>query len=52
MLPGDKVTVHSEKIFFRLGKLKCRVELKNIFDETIAKGEMSGMIIKISKTNQ
>ena len=52
VLPGDKVTVHSEKIFFRLGKLKCRVELKNIADETIAKGEMSGMIIKISKTNQ
>jgi 3-hydroxyacyl-[acyl-carrier-protein] dehydratase len=52
VLPGEKVIVLSEKIFFRLGKLKCRVEMKNIADETIAKGEMSGMIIKSTKLIQ
>ena len=52
VLPGEKVIVLSEKIFFRLGKLKCRVEMKNMADETIAKGEMSGMIIKSTKLIQ
>ncbi len=52
VLPGDKVFVHSEKIFFRLGKLKCKVEMKNSADELIASGEMSGMLIKQNKKNQ
>ena len=49
VLPGEKVIVHSEKIYFRLGKLKCRVEMKNSSDELIAKGELSGMLISEKK---
>jgi len=49
VLPGDRVIVHSEKIFYRLGKLKCRVEMKNLAEDIIAKGELSGMLIKTSK---
>ena len=52
VLPGEKVFVQSEKVFFRLGKLKCRVEMKNMDDEIIAKGEMSGMLIKTTKIIQ
>ena len=44
--------LQSEKVFFRLGKLKCRVEMKNMDDEIIAKGEMSGMLIKTTKIIQ
>jgi 3-hydroxyacyl-[acyl-carrier-protein] dehydratase len=52
VLPGDMVFVRSEKIFFRLGKLKCKVEMKNSAGELIASGEMSGMLIKQTKQNQ
>lgn len=45
VLPGEKVKVVSEKIFFRLGKLKCKVEMWNANGERVAKGVLSGMII-------
>ncbi len=46
VLPGDKVIVKSNKIYFRLGKLKCDVTMYDSHEEIIAKGEMSGMLIK------
>lgn len=42
--PNEKVTVISEKIYFRFGKLKCKVQMKNVNDETVSRGVISGMI--------
>lgn len=46
VFPGEKVTVISEKIYFRFQKLKCKVKLLNGKDEIVAKGTISGMILK------
>lgn len=45
VLPEEKVTVVSEKTYFRLGKLKCQVQMWNDKKERVAKGTLSGMII-------
>ncbi len=42
--PGDKVTVISEKVYFRFGKLKCRVKMYNAEDKLICEGILSGML--------
>ncbi|MHA4810374.1 3-hydroxyacyl-ACP dehydratase FabZ family protein [Flavitalea flava] len=44
VLPGEKVTVMSRKQYFRFGKLKCQVEMRNPAEELIAKGLFSGFI--------
>ena len=44
VLPGEKVTVVSQKKYFRFGKLKCLVEMHNNAAELIAKGVFSGII--------
>ena len=46
VLPGEKVMVKSEKIYFRLGKLKCKVSMNNEQGETVCKGVLSGMSIR------
>lgn len=46
VFPGEKVTVISEKVYFRFQKLKCKVKLLNTKDEIVAKGTISGMILK------
>jgi len=43
VFPEEKVTVISEKIYFRLGKLKCNVQMKNEKGEVVCKGIISGM---------
>lgn len=45
VFPNEKVTVVSEKIYFRFGKLKCKVMMKNEKEEVVCKGEIAGMII-------
>ncbi len=45
VLPDEKVWVCSKKKFFRLGKLKCKVEMHNVDGDLVAKGELSGMIL-------
>jgi 3-hydroxyacyl-[acyl-carrier-protein] dehydratase len=42
--PNEKVTVISKKIYFRFGKLKCDVLMKNEKDEEVCSGTISGMI--------
>jgi 3-hydroxyacyl-[acyl-carrier-protein] dehydratase len=42
--PEETVTVISEKIYFRFGKLKCSVQMKNESGSIICKGVISGMI--------
>ena len=46
VLPGEKVKVISEKIYFRFQKLKCNVKMLNDKDEIVASGTISGMILK------
>ena len=45
VFPADKVTVISEKIYFRFGKLKCKVTMKNEHDEVVCRGEIAGIIV-------
>ncbi len=44
VLPGEKVIVTSKKQYFRFGKLKCVVEMRDVNSEMIAKGVFSGVI--------
>jgi 3-hydroxyacyl-[acyl-carrier-protein] dehydratase len=43
--PNEKVTVISEKIYFRFNKLKCKVEMKNEQGAIVCKGEIAGMVV-------
>jgi 3-hydroxyacyl-[acyl-carrier-protein] dehydratase len=45
VFPNEKVTVFSEKIYFRFGKLKCKVCMKNERDEIVCNGTIAGMMI-------
>ena len=44
VFPKEKVKVTSEKIYFRFGKLKCRVEMQNEKGEKVCTGTIAGMI--------
>lgn len=46
VFPGEKVTVISEKIYFRFNKLKCRITMQNEGGEKVCYGELAGMFIK------
>jgi 3-hydroxyacyl-[acyl-carrier-protein] dehydratase len=45
VFPNEKVTVFSEKIYFRFGKLKCKVAMKNEKGEVVCTGIIAGMIV-------
>ncbi len=45
VFPNEKVTVVSEKIFFRFGKLKCKVNMINVNGIVVCSGEIAGMIV-------
>jgi 3-hydroxyacyl-[acyl-carrier-protein] dehydratase len=45
VFPNEKVIVISEKIYFRFGKLKCKVLMKNEKEEVICSGTIAGMIV-------
>jgi 3-hydroxyacyl-[acyl-carrier-protein] dehydratase len=45
VFPNEKVSVFSEKIYFRFGKLKCKVTMKNEKGEFVASGLIAGMVI-------
>lgn len=44
--PNEKVTVTSEKMFFRFGKLKCSAVMKNEAGQEVCRGILAGMITK------
>lgn len=44
VFPGERVTVTSEKTFFRFKKLVCSVEMRNESGEVVCKGTLSGMV--------
>ena len=45
VFPNEKVIVISQKIYFRFGKLKCKVSMKNDRDEVVCNGTIAGMIV-------
>ena len=45
VLPNEKITVISEKEYFRFNKLKCKVKMLNVNNELVCRGTISGMII-------
>ena len=45
VFPNEKVNVISEKIYFRFGKLKCKVTMKNEKGEEVCSGIIAGMIV-------
>ena len=44
VFPNEKVTVFSQKIYFRFGKLKCKVSMTNYKNEQVCSGIISGII--------
>ncbi|MCP2025256.1 3-hydroxyacyl-[acyl-carrier-protein] dehydratase [Flavobacterium sp. HSC-32F16] len=42
--PNEKVTVTSQKLFFRFGKLKCDAVMKNESGQEVCRGILAGMI--------
>lgn len=44
VFPNEKVTVISEKIYFRFGKLKCKIRMQNVNGEIVCSGVIAGMI--------
>jgi len=44
VFPGEKVTVISEKIYFRFNKLKCKVKMVNEQSEIVCEGLIAGII--------
>jgi len=44
VFPNEKVTVFSEKIYFRFGKLKCKVSMQNEKGDVVCSGIIAGVI--------
>jgi 3-hydroxyacyl-[acyl-carrier-protein] dehydratase len=44
VFPNERVTVVSEKEYFRFNKLKCKVKMFNRNDELVCRGIISGML--------
>jgi 3-hydroxyacyl-[acyl-carrier-protein] dehydratase len=49
VLPGDTVYVHSQKQYFRFGKLKCQVIMTDSDGRRIAEGTFSGVIKHVNQ---
>lgn len=43
--PNETVTVISKKVYFRFGKLKCKVKMLNANNEEVCDGTIAGMIV-------
>ena len=44
VMPGERVTVESAKVYFRLGKLKCKVQMFDSQGTIVARAELSGIL--------
>jgi len=44
--PKEKVVVTSEKMYFRFGKLKCKVSMQNEDGDVVCRGEIAGMLFQ------
>lgn len=45
VLPEEKITVISEKQYFRFNKLKCLVRIENEMKQLVCRGEIAGMLM-------
>ena len=45
VFPSERVVVQSEKVYFRFGKLKCKVKMINAVGTEVCNGIIAGMII-------
>ena len=45
VFPNEKITVVSEKMYFRFGKLKCKVKMFNANNEEVCHGTIAGIIV-------
>ncbi|WP_299059113.1 3-hydroxyacyl-ACP dehydratase FabZ family protein [uncultured Polaribacter sp.] len=43
--PNEKVTVVSERVYFRFNKLKCNVKMINSKNELVCRGTIAGMLV-------
>lgn len=46
VLPGERVVIRADKVFFKFNKLKCNVRIVTEQDELVCKGIISGIIVK------
>lgn len=44
VFPSEKVTVISDKVYFRFGKLKCKVSMKNEKGDLVCIGTIAGIM--------
>jgi 3-hydroxyacyl-[acyl-carrier-protein] dehydratase len=44
VFPNEKVIVFSEKVYFRFGKLKCKVKMINAENQEVCSGFISGVM--------
>ena len=44
VFPGEKVIVTGKKIYFRFGKLKCTVSMRNTAGQEVCHGSIAGII--------
>lgn len=45
VFPGQRVWAESERIYYRFGKLKCRVRLYNDAQELVSEGVLEGLLV-------
>ena len=45
VFPSEKVIVISEKVYFRFGKLKCKVKMLNNSAIEVCRGTISGIVV-------
>ncbi len=50
--PGEKITVVSEKEYFRFNKIKCKVKILNDLDQLVCRGFISGMVQPITEPSE
>ena len=49
VFPGETVTVSSQKIYFRFGKLKCKTVMKNQNGDEVCRATIAGIIHNINE---
>lgn len=43
--PGSRLLIEAEKMYYRFGKLKCKVEMLNDDRQLVCRGEIAGMLV-------
>lgn len=49
VFPNERIEVHSKKVYYRFGKLKCAVEAYNANNELVCQGVFEGMMVDKNK---